>query len=124
MNGSTLREVRERAGLRQKDLAALINSHTSTISKIEHGTQDPPLGLTVRWVRACGQELSIIGPEHDAALRAVAPLTSEHADLVLQVAKLLPSLHPLRVLDLRALVALWRPSAGSQELDVNKLSSG
>lgn len=124
MNGATLKEIRERAGLRQKDLAVLIDSYTSTISKIENGSQDPPLGLVVRWVRACGQEISIIGPEHDNALRAIAPLTSEHAGLVFAVAKLLPNLHPLRILDLRALVALWSPSAGSEEGDVKKLSSG
>ena len=83
MNGKALKQLREDAGLRQKDLVDRIATYESTISKIENGSQDPSLSITERWVRACGRELSVLGPEHDEAIRVIGALSSEQAALVL-----------------------------------------
>lgn len=124
MNGKVLKQLREDAGLRQKDLADRIDTHESTISKIENGSQDPFLSLTERWVRACGRELSVLGPEHDEAIRAIGALSDDQAKLVLHAARVIPTLHQLRVLDLQAMLTTWSQSAGSVETDVKKMSRG
>lgn len=55
-----LRQARARAGLSQRDLAAVTGIAQPMISTIERGLQDPRHGTLERLLRACGQELDLV----------------------------------------------------------------
>lgn len=67
--GHRLREVREDAGLSQRDMATTLGWHSSKLSKIEHGRQSPTVADVTAWCTACGT--SGLVPELLAQQRAV-----------------------------------------------------
>lgn len=52
--GHRLREIREDAGLSQRDMATNLGWHSSKLSKIEHGKQAPTVADVTAWCTACG----------------------------------------------------------------------
>jgi transcriptional regulator with XRE-family HTH domain len=67
--GHRLREVREDAGLSQRDMATTLGWHSSKLSKIEHGKQSPTVADVTAWCAACGTP--DLAPELLAQQRAV-----------------------------------------------------
>lgn len=124
MTPDHLRQMREDAGLLQHQLAERLSTTKSTISKIEHGHMRASMEMAQAWALACGRSFIALGPEHDAALRAIGALTPDHAGIVLTLARLLPTLHPLRIEDLRAQIGIWAQSVGSGASEVVKKLSG
>jgi transcriptional regulator with XRE-family HTH domain len=55
-----VKQARARAGLSQRDLAALTGIPQPMISAIERGLQDPRHGTLDRLLRGCGQELDLV----------------------------------------------------------------
>lgn len=55
-----LRQARSRAGLSQRDLAAVTGISQPMISAIERGLQDPRHGTLEKLLRGCGQELDLV----------------------------------------------------------------
>ena len=55
-----LRQARARAGLSQRDLAAVTGIPQPMISAIERGLQDPRHGTLEKLLRGCGQELDLV----------------------------------------------------------------
>ncbi|HET9655483.1 MAG TPA: helix-turn-helix transcriptional regulator [Kineosporiaceae bacterium] len=51
--GHRLREIREDAGLSQRDMATTLGWHSSELSKIEHGKQTPTTTDITAWCTAC-----------------------------------------------------------------------
>lgn len=61
MKASTLlRQARARAGLSQRDLAAVTGIPQPMISAIERGLQDPRHGTLEKLLNGCGQELDLV----------------------------------------------------------------
>lgn len=58
--GRHLRQARARAGLSQRDLAAVTGIPQPMISAIERGLQDPRHGTLEKLLAACGQELDLV----------------------------------------------------------------
>jgi predicted transcriptional regulator len=54
-----LRQVRQRAGLTQRDLAARTGVAQPTIARIERGLVDPRLGTLERLLDACDARLAV-----------------------------------------------------------------
>ncbi len=52
--GRRLREIREDAGMSQRDLSARVGWHSSKVSKIEHARQAPTVVDIRNWCTACG----------------------------------------------------------------------
>ncbi len=67
--GARLRAVRQDAGLRARDLAALTHQHYSRVSKIENGVQSPTDEDIRAWCRACSADAQV--PDLIATLRTV-----------------------------------------------------
>jgi transcriptional regulator with XRE-family HTH domain len=65
--GERLAQVRERAGLTQAALAALLGTRQSYISMVETGTRQPSRDLIGRWVSACGRRLDMVFSRVDGA---------------------------------------------------------
>jgi transcriptional regulator with XRE-family HTH domain len=57
VDGATLRKARRRAGLSQRELAALTGVAQPTIARIERDLVDPLVGTLTRLLSACGEEL-------------------------------------------------------------------
>src|SRR5258706_14233329 len=60
------REIRRRAGLSQREIAARANTTPATIARIEKGRMEPTLDLLARIARAAGTELRIEVGQRDA----------------------------------------------------------
>lgn len=58
--GRILRQARARAGLSQRELAAVTRIPQPMISAIERGLQDPRHGTLEKLLAACGQELDLV----------------------------------------------------------------
>ena len=124
MKPQTFREMREQAGLLQEELALRLHLTKGTISKIENGRQGITVEQATRWAEACGHVLTVMGPEHEALIRELAKLSMNEASLVRWVARLVPSLHPLRKADLENLLEGWSRVDGSDNSkNVKNLSS-
>lgn len=54
---TALRHARRRAGLTQRELAAITGVAQSTIARIEAGTIDPRVSTLDNLLRSCGEEL-------------------------------------------------------------------
>lgn len=55
--GAWVRELRERHGLRQADLAYRAGTSQQALSRIEQGTVSPTVEMLARLAAACGEEL-------------------------------------------------------------------
>ena len=97
MNGLSLRELRENAGLTQTQLAAKLKIAPATVSNAEAGKRNVSVPLALEWIEACGATLVI-----------VPALTSDLQDLVQKLAAVLPQVHQAQIEDLKALVHHWR----------------
>lgn len=64
------REIRARAGLSQRALAALAGVPPATVARIERGRMEPTLALLERLARAAGLELRPAVCEQDPGERA------------------------------------------------------
>lgn len=71
--GDYLRTIRRLAGLRQEDLASLLSSDQTVISKREHGIYGITPDLERRWVSICRQRLveSLGETAGEAVIRAL-----------------------------------------------------
>lgn len=56
--GSTLKKIREKKGLSQKEVAGLIDMAQAQYSRIESGKTDPSFSVVVKIARALGFSLS------------------------------------------------------------------
>lgn len=63
--GPLLREARELAGLSQAELAALVGTKQSVISRWERGVDEPRLSTLARLLQACGFEADLTFRRHD-----------------------------------------------------------
>jgi transcriptional regulator with XRE-family HTH domain len=76
-----LRQLRQRAGLSGKSLAAAVGWQPSKVSRVEHGRQRPTTVDIEAWTRACGAD-----PDNTAALLALlTDLESVHRDWKLRM---------------------------------------
>lgn len=57
--GLLIREARAAAGLKQTELAELVGTKQSVISRWERGVEEPRIGTLARLLRACGFEADI-----------------------------------------------------------------
>lgn len=60
LSSRALRQARRRAGLTQRDLAAITGVPQSTIGRIESGRSDPRVSTLDTLLRACGDELDAV----------------------------------------------------------------
>lgn len=84
----TLRELRQRAGLTQMQLAELLGVAQATISHVERGgttTTD----VLLRWVEACGASLTVL-QDGDTVEAIAAGLDADDRAYLRQVAEALP----------------------------------
>jgi transcriptional regulator with XRE-family HTH domain len=58
--GFLLRETRESAGFRQKELAERLGITQQAVSRAEKWTSNPTIGLMRRWIAVCGMELELV----------------------------------------------------------------
>jgi transcriptional regulator with XRE-family HTH domain len=61
--GSVVRELREEAGLSQKELGAKSRVGQPMISRIESGEKNPSIGTLVHIVRVLGYSLEVLRKE-------------------------------------------------------------
>ncbi len=57
--GVILKQLREQAGLTQEEVALVINTKKTAISRIENHAEDIRLSTLQKYVKALGKELSI-----------------------------------------------------------------
>ena len=67
-----LKQLRQRAGLKQEELASELRVDQITISSVETGRNDPGADLFYRWVQRCGGRIEVVMPG-EAALSEVPP---------------------------------------------------
>lgn len=60
--GQILSDARKDAGITQGELAKMVGTNKSYISKIEHGIVEPGAGLFLRIIDALGLKLEIVKP--------------------------------------------------------------
>jgi len=72
--GQLLRELRERIGVKQLELAATINARYQNLSRLETGrtAREPTLSTMSRYVEALGWELVLVVRPKGRARKAVA----------------------------------------------------
>jgi transcriptional regulator with XRE-family HTH domain len=63
--GALVREVRRRAGLTQRDLAAMLGTTQSAVSTWERGHDVPRVDTLARILAACGFEADLVFRRHD-----------------------------------------------------------
>lgn len=94
--GKALREVRQKAGLSQPRLAALLGVTHSTISRIETGRRSTGIDLVTRWYAACGlvlESVDVHGPQHARTIAvAVSELSEDEVNAVAAIIDAWPSL--------------------------------
>ena len=72
-----LRTIREKAGLRQVDLARALEVNQSTVSFVESGRHSPSMELLDKWLQRCGATLRVERPgDHP-----LGPILEAAADL-------------------------------------------
>ncbi|BBY98916.1 helix-turn-helix transcriptional regulator [Mycolicibacterium fallax] len=76
-----VREARKRAGLTQRELAALAGTTQSALARVESGRTAPSFDQVLRLIRLCGLDLDIMLVERDdsdyAQASRLAELTAE-----------------------------------------------
>lgn len=60
--GQILSDARKDAGITQGELAKMVGTNKSYISKIEHGIVEPGAGLFLRIIDALGLKIEIVKP--------------------------------------------------------------
>ena len=66
-----LRQARRRAGLTQRELASRTHVPQSTIARIEAADVDPRFATLDKLLRACGEELDVVGRRGDGVDRTL-----------------------------------------------------
>ena len=56
---NTLITMRKEAGLTQEQVASLMGTQKSNISRLEHGETNPQLSTLQKYAKACGCELTV-----------------------------------------------------------------
>ncbi len=90
--GDTLRELRVDAGLSQRDLAGLLGTTQSAISRWEHDGDAPRLATLAEIARACGHTITLVfndGIDRELVLRRLERTNSQRLVEVANVARLL-----------------------------------
>ena len=57
--GALLKQAREDAGITQEQLAAMLNTKKSAISRIENHAEDIKLSTLIRFAKALGKEIRL-----------------------------------------------------------------
>lgn len=60
--GQVLHDARKEAKVTQEELAKMVHTTKSYISRIEHGTVNPSVGLFYRMMNALGLSIEIVKP--------------------------------------------------------------
>jgi predicted transcriptional regulator len=89
--GLQLRALRQRANLRQTELADRIGVSQSLVSQVENGKEATTTEVVSRWVDACGGDLIIEGADTASVRSAIAAMEPEDVQLLLRIARSLPS---------------------------------
>lgn len=99
-----LRTLRQRANLKQGEVADQLGIDRSYLSRIENGERRPDLDLAERYIALCGGHLVVIFD--DLADRVLsAPL--EDRVMLSRLSRVCAAMHPSQRRDLEALIALW-----------------
>ena len=88
--GPQLRALRQRAGLRQTELASVIGVSQSLISQVENGKEATTTDVLARWIDACAGDVVIEDADSLALRAALARMDQEDCDLLVRIAQSLP----------------------------------
>ncbi len=100
-----LQECRSKAGLTQRDLAALLGVSPPFVSQIESGKRDTVAPVLESWAEACGARVAIL-PATSPTLD-LRGLSDHQAQLVTLLCDLVPRLDGLLLATLEQQLRLW-----------------
>lgn len=116
---SRLKDLRQRAGLSQPELAEKMKIGASMVSLVESGRRLPSLDLLNRWLQATDARMEIVGDSNDPLavlggeerqlIEHWRELDSKGRDVVLQIARLWKSLDHAHRFTLSILSDGWQP---------------
>lgn len=110
--------MRRSARLTQAEVAAHLQLDRSYYSRMERGERPIDVELAEKVAILCGFRTLVVEPAHDRAATAIAALNSADLDLILRLAALLPTLHPLRRADFLLQLGSWEHSSLSEDAEM------
>ena len=102
-----LKTLRSLIGISQSAMAARLGMDRSYYSRIERGDRPVDVALLAQVAGMADVRIAIIRPSDEGLMGDLSSLSEHDLTIVLRIARLLPSLAPLRKSDLETLIASW-----------------
>lgn len=101
------RQLRMTAGLRQQDLAELIDMDRSAVSRVESGERALTIEEAARWAEACGMQLLAVPRDQQGSLDSIALVPPSRRAVAQQLLELLRTITDDDISSLEVLLKHW-----------------